>query len=83
MSRLPEPQENVRALSPLWLSHSPELPFVSWTEVLFAPAIIAALGSCDVCLLIIPIVFDNATGLELSLGAPNRLNSTVPVSTEL
>lgn len=57
------------------MSHSPELRFTYLVEVSFAPTSILGLGSCDVCLLMIPIVFDNAAGLGLSLGAPNQVSS--------
>lgn len=59
MSSLPEPQEGVRALSPLCLSHPPDLPFTHLAEILSLTSI-AGLGSCDVCLLMIPIVFNSA-----------------------
>ena len=58
MSSLPEPQELIRALIPLWLSHSPDLPFVSFSRSPFCLVglsrlpltSIAGLGSCVVWL---------------------------------
>lgn len=49
VSSLPEPQECVRALSPLCLSHPPDLPFTHLAEILSLTSI-AGLGSCDVWL---------------------------------